>query len=711
MTIPRGASPDSTLDPALDPAQVRELQGAFLRLVFADAQGYLCIAAKRNGRFDEHYAAYPEKLNDALDSIAEHADDSDVYYCAQMLDTPKRVKDHVSPRVGAAWADLDECPPARLLVPPTLVTETSPGRWQALWIFAEPHDASEVEQLSKRIARFHKDDGCDQSGWDLTQLLRVPMTWNRKYDDTPPVRLDAATRSRYRLGDFTAYPPVADDDHQGATQPLPQPQEPRYIPTHVAKLLPVLPEPGTRHQKAHELLLACWECGMDEDHAYWLYLRFPPVAHKDAEAPGWAARNYHLEKRDHGYHLRHKGFWCHEANPVCESPGAYSKRKLEENGPPASKLIWLSDIEPEQIEWLWKDRIPLASVTSDEGDPDVGKSVKTCDLAARVSRGWAMPGEPGDAASIRDRAIVRAPATVLIISAEDSLKYTIVPRLIMAGADMTKIATLALQRDDKGNVIPLMFPEDLGYLRQRIMEAKATLVILDPLMAYMSDKISTNNDASARRVMTPLAAIAEELKVAILVVRHLNKSGELKAKYRGGGSIAFTGAVRSGMVSEWHPERGAGPGTSGEEIRVVAMVKHNLTRQKRAITYTIAESADDPDIPVVVWGEELEMDADALLKGRDHRKDAPVREQAEQFLESWLANGPASGGDLVRAAKAVGISEATLNRAAKNLGIKKLAERNEKGHITDWVWSMGPYVRLPAPNQDPTTAGEGSAEP
>jgi hypothetical protein len=686
-------------------------QKSFFWRVFGRTSGFLCIARKRGTEFHQHYSAYPEKLDDALDYIAEYAEHFDLYYCAQLLDTPKRVKSNVK-TCTAAWADLDTCHPDTLLVKPSIVVETSTQRWQGLWRFEEPQEPQVAEQLSKRIARHHTDDGCDQSGWDLTQLLRVPLTHNHKYQDTPQVSIVGYGPDTYRLTDFTAYPPVADDnEHQDASetdaQPLPQPQEPRYIPTHVAKIAfrPVVVGIGGmdgRHQDAHELLLACWECGMlSEEEALWLYLRYPPVTHKDAEAPGWAARNYHLEKRDHGYHLRHKGFWCHEADPPCPKPGAYSKRKLEENGPPASKLIWLSDIEPEQIEWLWRNRIPLASVTSDEGDPDVGKSVKTCDLAARVSRGWAMPGEPGDATSIRDRAIVRPPATVLIISAEDSLKYTIVPRLIMAGADMTKIATLALQRDDKGNVIPLMFPEDLGYLRQRIMEAKATLIILDPLMAYMSDKINTNNDASARRVMTPLSTIAEELKVAILVVRHLNKSGELKAKYRGGGSIAFTGAVRSGMASEWHPERGYGPGTSGEEIRVVAMVKHNLTREKKAITYTLVESATNPDIPIVVWGEELEMDADTLLKGRDHRKDAPVREQAEEFLESWLKERPALGKEIVPAAKKAGISEATLNRAAKKLGVKKSAERNEKGHITDWVWALGPYVRFP--EKSPTT--------
>ena len=77
-----------------------------------------------------------------------------------------------------------------------------------------------------------------------------------------------------------------------------------------------------------------------------------------------------------------------------------------------------------------------------------------------------------------------------------------------------------------------------------------------------------NNDASVRRATTPLADLAQRTGCAILLIRHLNKQGDLKAKYRGGGSIAFTGAARSVLVVEEHPEQ---PG-----LMVLARVKSNL---------------------------------------------------------------------------------------------------------------------------------------
>jgi hypothetical protein len=98
--------------------------------------------------------------------------------------------------------------------------------------------------------------------------------------------------------------------------------------------------------------------------------------------------------------------------------------------------ILLSTVQPQRVEWLWAGRIPRGKLTIIDGDPGLGKSVLTVDLAARVSRGYPMPdGEPGED---------REPAGVLILSAEDGLEDTIVPRLVAAGADLSRILALPL---------------------------------------------------------------------------------------------------------------------------------------------------------------------------------------------------------------------------------------------------------------------------
>jgi hypothetical protein len=80
----------------------------------------------------------------------------------------------------------------------------------------EPDDA---EDLSRRIAYYHHEEGADRSGWDLTQLLRIPFTANLKYDNTH-VRILKATKTRYHIEDFGNYPVPPGYVH--ADEPMPE---------------------------------------------------------------------------------------------------------------------------------------------------------------------------------------------------------------------------------------------------------------------------------------------------------------------------------------------------------------------------------------------------------------------------------------------------------------------------------------------------------
>src|SRR6185369_5588336 len=107
------------------------------------------------------------------------------------------------------WADLDECNPQLLQVPASIVVQTSKGRWQALWRLENAMEPLAAEELSRRIAYFHSEQGADRSGWDLTQLLRVPYTPNYKYGDAetaPIVVVTSTATSLYRASDFDVYP-------------------------------------------------------------------------------------------------------------------------------------------------------------------------------------------------------------------------------------------------------------------------------------------------------------------------------------------------------------------------------------------------------------------------------------------------------------------------------------------------------------------------
>ncbi len=110
---------------------------------------------------------------------------------------------------------------------------------------------------------------------------------------------------------------------------------------------------------------------------------------------------------------------------------------------PVVKMTCAADVIPRQVEWLWHGRVPLGMLTLFAGDPKLGKSYVSLAMAAAVSRG----------ALAQDDAPEK-PASVILMSAEDDVARTIVPRLKAAGADLSRVhilESIILPRDDPEN--------------------------------------------------------------------------------------------------------------------------------------------------------------------------------------------------------------------------------------------------------------------
>ena len=153
----------------------------------------------------------------------------------------------------------------------------------------------------------------------------------------------------------------------------------------------------------------------------------------------------------------------------------------------------LSEVEPERVEWLWPGRLPLGKLAVLDGDPGLGKSALTLDLAARVSAGLELPdgGRCG-------------PAGAVLLSAEDGLADTVRPRLDAAGADTERIVALSTVEDRSGAEMTISLTQDLGTVRWAIGRIGAALVIIDPLMAFLSGKTDSHKDQDVRRALAPL---------------------------------------------------------------------------------------------------------------------------------------------------------------------------------------------------------------
>jgi len=198
-----------------DPEELFWRRETFFKLAFGrDIEGWICIAyMSRNKGWNEKYFHYPSQVDNMLHDIQKNFKENNVYFCPQVLEDPKyRRQGGKSARAEenilgcpSAWADLDSCSPDLLLVPASIAITSSPDRYQALWVFEEPVTAQVAQQISKNIAYHHVPDGADSGGWDLTQMLRVPYTYNLKRELPDAVDILSTERDLIPLSAFNIY--------------------------------------------------------------------------------------------------------------------------------------------------------------------------------------------------------------------------------------------------------------------------------------------------------------------------------------------------------------------------------------------------------------------------------------------------------------------------------------------------------------------------
>lgn len=327
--------------------------------------------------------------------------------------------------------------------------------------------------------------------------------------------------------------------------------------------------------------------------------------------------------------------------------------------------VLASEVEAESVAWLWRGRIPLGKVTTLDGDPGLGKSAVTLDIAARVSTGRSMPdGSPG------------IDGGVLVLSAEDGTADTIVPRLAAMGANLDRVKILKTIPTPEGERQPAI-PGDLAAIERAASSVRAKLIIIDPLTAYLSRETNSWRDQDVRRALAPLAAMAERIGAAILLVRHLNKGESANALYRGGGSIGIIGAARSGLLAAPDPEDETG------ESRILGVLKANLAVVPLSLRYRVQPEGAAIGIS---WEGPSGHRAAALLSQSVGEDARTAVEEAAEFLESFLMDNPATAEEVRRKARAAGFADRTLDRAKKRLRIKPRHEGFGKG--STWVWEL-----------------------
>src|SRR5215203_1426309 len=234
---------------------------------------------------------------------------------------------------------------------------------------------------------------------------------------------------------------------------------------------------------------------------------------------------------------------------------------------------------------------------------------------------------------------------------------------------------------------------------QALWRVGARLIVVDPLMAFLSGETNSHRDQDVRRALAPLAGLAERTGACVLVIRHLNKAPANNPLYRGGGSIGIIGAARMAFVVGKDPQ--------DENRRIVASTKNNLAKPPASLMFKLEEA--EGGVVRISWLGESEVSAKDLLATPQDQEHADARSEAVEFLADILADGPVAASQVKEEAEDAGISERTLWRAKKVLGVMAYREGEAggrgKGH---WFWKL-PVADLVAKDCHDSIKGAKSA--
>ena len=299
------------------------------------------------------------------------------------------------------------------------------------------------------------------------------------------------------------------------------------------------------------------------------------------------------------------------------------------------KMIKMSDVQSQTVDWLWYPFIPYGKLTIIQGDPGDGKTTLILNIAARLSKGEGLDNDMK----------VTEPVNIIYQTAEDGLADTVKPRLELAEAVCERIMVI-----DETEKSLSMIDERL---ETAIKRTGARVLILDPIQAYLGGTMDMNRANEARDMTKRLSLLAEKYKCAILLIGHMNKAGGNKAAYRGMGSIDFFAVARSVLL--------VGRIEGEPDLRAVVQIKNNLAEFE--------------------WVGDYEITADEVLGGIAPKINK--LEQAKKMLRELAeTSNSVQSSEIFDMAEELNISKRTLENAKKELGIKARRIGNS------WYWDL-----------------------
>lgn len=349
-----------------------------------------------------------------------------------------------------------------------------------------------------------------------------------------------------------------------------------------------------------------------------------------------------------------------------------------------------TDLTPEPMEWLWTDWLAQGKFHLLAGAPGQGKTTIAMGLAATVTIGGCWPdGSRCEAGN------------VLIWSGEDDYTDTLLPRLIAAGADRSRVFFVDGTR--VGNAVRPFNPStDTLTLRDAVEQIGGVrLIVLDPVSTVVVGDSHKNTEV--RRGLQPLVDLAATINSAFLGITHFSKGGQGgNPAQRVIGSVAFTAVARVVLVAARVKN------DDGTDKRILARGKSCIGPDNGGFEYHLAQVETLPGINAsrIEWGRAVQGSAQELLTdpaeqdgGIDHT-DAVALLKAELTADCWTASTLAS-----QPLKDAGFNKKQIWSASKKLNVV----RKKGGMGGGWYWRLPGGSDMALPDED-SLSTEGSEE-
>ncbi len=402
----------------------------------------------------------------------------------------------------------------------------------------------------------------------------------------------------------------------------------RRVPADSLRGACLVAEPGTQRDALLAYVHELERRGFDEGEILTLLRALV------GEMPAYDERHPWFPVRGRDPEAELKGL-LHQRGSVVPDGGRDEVAGLSRNTPRVSGLVRpLSGLVPTQVSWIWPGYLAIRELTAVDGEKGKAKTFVTDDIAARVSRGRAMPGCA--------ESVLPGPANVIIFTDEGHAESVTLPRLMAADADLSRVFIPGIKvprRGEKSVDWNLELPDGASVFGDMIREAGAVLAIFDPITDFLGVDVRTHNDASFRRALRPLAIELTKTECGGWAIRHMNKDTSALARNRGSGAASFQNRARVHLICGDMPDSYKLSGVPGDYG--LAMIDANMAKKVEGV---LPLSVVDSDIPMddqgnmvgrVEWHSLVDIDPNVLVMG-DKRQMGPKETPAQDLIYSVL---------------------------------------------------------------------------